>query len=235
MKKNRMMRAASVLLIAVMLTTSVISGTFAKYTTSGTATDTARVAKWGVTITETTDSKLFSDAYAFHDASSPSANSVLSQTTDLVVAPGTDKAESTNFTIAGQPEVSVHVGYEGVVNLENWVVGGNYYCPLVVTVGTTTLSGLDYTDADDFESDIEAAIAAVSENYGVGTDLSAASDDLSISWSWPFEGSTGIIHATNVQDNAKDTALGNAGTDVDPSGTPATINVAVTCTVTQID
>jgi hypothetical protein len=47
MKKNKMMRLASLLLVCVLLTTSVISGTFAKYTTSYTANDTARVAKWG--------------------------------------------------------------------------------------------------------------------------------------------------------------------------------------------
>ena len=51
MKRNKMMRIASVLLVAVLLSTCVISGTFAKYTTSNSATDSARVAKWGVIIT----------------------------------------------------------------------------------------------------------------------------------------------------------------------------------------
>jgi len=48
MKKNKAMRSASVLLVATLLTTSVISGTLAKYTTQDAAEDTARVAKWGV-------------------------------------------------------------------------------------------------------------------------------------------------------------------------------------------
>ena len=47
MKKNRMMRAASALLVAVLMTTCTISGTFAKYTTSATGSDAARVANWG--------------------------------------------------------------------------------------------------------------------------------------------------------------------------------------------
>ena len=51
MKKNRMMRLASVLLVCVLLTTSVISGTFAKYVTSVESTDEARVANWGFTAT----------------------------------------------------------------------------------------------------------------------------------------------------------------------------------------
>ena len=44
MKTNKMMRIASVLLVAVLLTTCVISGTFAKYTTTVSATSTANVA-----------------------------------------------------------------------------------------------------------------------------------------------------------------------------------------------
>ena len=47
MRKNKFMRAASGLLVAVLLTTCVISGTFAKYTSTSTGTDSARVARWG--------------------------------------------------------------------------------------------------------------------------------------------------------------------------------------------
>ena len=47
MKKNKMMRVASALLVAVLLTTCAISGTFAKYVSQATGSDTARVAKWG--------------------------------------------------------------------------------------------------------------------------------------------------------------------------------------------
>ena len=50
MKKNRMMRVASALLVAVLLTTCAISGTFAKYVTTESGSDFARVAKWGVNV-----------------------------------------------------------------------------------------------------------------------------------------------------------------------------------------
>ena len=43
MKKNKMMRAASALMVATLLTTSVISGTFAKYVTSVNSSDWARI------------------------------------------------------------------------------------------------------------------------------------------------------------------------------------------------
>ena len=54
MKKNYSMRIASMLLVLVLLTTCVISGTFAKYVTSGSATEQARVAKWGVEFSAST-------------------------------------------------------------------------------------------------------------------------------------------------------------------------------------
>ena len=90
MKKNKMMRAASALLVAVLLTTSVISGTFAKYTTSDEGSDTARVAKWGVTVLAK-DLTMFDTQYAKDDTSATLIGdySVKSGDTDKVLAPGT--------------------------------------------------------------------------------------------------------------------------------------------------
>ncbi len=63
MKKNKMMRIASVLLVAVLLSTCAISGTFAKYTSEGSATASATIAKWdikldGATITNNVEFSL---------------------------------------------------------------------------------------------------------------------------------------------------------------------------------
>ena len=74
MKKNVMMRVASVLLVAVLLTTCAISGTFAKYTTGDAGHDTARVAKWGVTITA--NGTTFAEAY--NDAADAAGTKVVS-------------------------------------------------------------------------------------------------------------------------------------------------------------
>ncbi len=111
MKKNKMCRLSSVLLILVLLTTSVVGSTFAKYTTEGTAIDSARVAKWGVSITVDNQGEFFASTYAKDDNASglTAANSVVAVTNagggqDKVVAPGT--SGSTTFTIAGTPEVA---------------------------------------------------------------------------------------------------------------------------------
>ena len=62
MKKNVMMRLASFLLVAVLISTSAISGTYAKYVTQAEGTDSARVAKWGVTVA-IDGSDLFANQY----------------------------------------------------------------------------------------------------------------------------------------------------------------------------
>lgn len=126
MKKNRMLRLASALLILTLLTTSVIGGTFAKYVSTGSVSDTARVAKWGVEIK--TSGTLYSDAYAVAKEKDDNSNlpatwvesdtskalSVASQKTDdkteNIVAPGTKSyGEGLSFAISGKPEVAVTV------------------------------------------------------------------------------------------------------------------------------
>jgi hypothetical protein len=61
MKRNKWMRIASVLLVAALISTCAISGTFAKYVTEDSAYDSARVAKFGVTVLAS--GKLFADSY----------------------------------------------------------------------------------------------------------------------------------------------------------------------------
>lgn len=88
MKKNRMMRLASILLVCVLLTTSVISGTFAKYTTKIDSEDSARVANWGFERSNSMDiTDLFAKAYKMDDKSAFATNSVVAK--EDVIAPGT--------------------------------------------------------------------------------------------------------------------------------------------------
>lgn len=223
MKKNKMMRLASCLLVAVLLTTCAVSGTFAKYVTSGSAEDSARVAKFGVKVTGT--GNMFAETYTKTDAKFTVAeDSVVS--TERVVAPGTSGSLG-GFAITGTPEVAVRVSYtaDTVDFGDKWVdKDGNYYCPIEITVGSTTLKGTDsaYTSIADFEAAIETAIEDenLKKDYAAGTPLGNA-EKLNISWKWAFEGN----------DDVKDTYLG----DQAAAGNAATINIGVSCTVTQID
>lgn len=220
MKKNKMMRIASVLLVAVILTTCAISGTFAKYVTSGNGSDSARVAKFGVTVTGTAET--FAKTYEKDDTGFTVATNTVVSTED-VVAPGTSGSMAA-FTISGTPEVAVNVKFEGTLELgDKWVDSTSaYYCPIEVTVGTNTYKGLDYADADAFETVVNNAIAALSVDYAAGTNLSTIGAGApAISWKWAFEGN----------DDVKDTYLG----DQAAAGNAATISLNVKATVTQID
>ena len=117
MKKNKMMRIASVLLIAVLLTTSIISGTFAKYVTSDNAADSARVAKFGVVVTAT--GSLFDWTYKKANDNGPGGHTpdedpytALTVESDTnVVAPGTKNNKGLSFAVTGTPEVDVKVDF----------------------------------------------------------------------------------------------------------------------------
>lgn len=216
-RSSMMVRLVAALAVTMMFTMCLVGGTFAKYVTSYSAGDNASVAKWGVSITGTGD--LFQKVYASN--SSFVGNTVVS--TADVVAPGTS-GNMAAFTISGTPEVAVNVAFTGTLELgDKWVDSTSaYYCPIEITVGDTTFKGTTYASADEFEADVNAKIATYTKDYAAGTDLSGIGGDApAISWTWAFEGN----------DNAKDTYLGDRAA----AGNAATISLAVTVTVTQID
>ncbi len=140
MKKNRMMRLASVLLVCVLLTTSVISGTFAKYTTQDSASDAARVAKWGVALQVM--GKLYGETYenaiVANDAGTirVQANDYATAA-DYVVAPGTQGADGFKVSLTGTPEVATQVTVE--INAKNvFLASGSYGLMVEVPAGTVT-------------------------------------------------------------------------------------------------
>ena len=95
MKKNRILIAGVITAFVALITLSLVSGTWAKYTSQVQGTDTAKVAKWSFTydgkdiqkVTEA-DIKLF-DANKIYDLDE-SGN--VSTTVDTDVKTGTDKA-----------------------------------------------------------------------------------------------------------------------------------------------
>ena len=216
MKKNKILRLASVMLMLCLITTCAISGTFAKYTTDGTATDIARVAKWGVVI-DLSSMSMFKTEYAIKDATNdkngdPISLSVKTDTAGdgkKLVAPGTTDTLA-NVTITGKPEVAVNVKFVATLALENWTTdGADEYCPIVFTVNSETY-GMNNTHAthksatiDDLVDAVKAAIDS-NANYGPNTDLSTVVQP-SVSWTWDYVAATGNTYQTDD----KDTKLGD--------------------------
>lgn len=211
MKKNIAMRVAAFLFILTMISTCAFATTFAKYTTSGTAADEARVAKWGVKVTAPNQDNLFAKEYN---------DKVVSSGDYDVVAPGTD-GQLAKFVISGEAEVDVEVTYSATLTLANWKVGENEYVPLVITVNGTPYTG---TSMEELKTKVEGAIKAVTESYDANTPIS---DVLEVSWFWALSG--GSPNAHPKQNDTNDTLLGEAATgDKVP-----TIKLEVTCTVSQ--
>ena len=219
MKKNIAMRVAAFLFILTMISTCAFATTFAKYTTSASADDSARVAKWGVTVEASSDAKSKGLFVGEYDATV--------EASEDVVAPGTN-GELAYFTIDGQPEVSCEVVFAAEFQLygigetsHQWTVAGEFYCPIVITVNGNEIKGLECANAAEFTNKVVEAIAKVRYTFEPGQDLGELNNQLTIEWAWAFEGN----------DDAKDTALGDAAANaVAPK-----IYLKVTCTVNQLD
>lgn len=113
-KANKiMMITVSVLLSAVLLTTSALSGTLAKYTTSATAhSESARVAKWGVTV----EAKVSDELIAATNFTPKAGTENTWQKTEISVdlgefgiKPGDYYSEAISFTFSGTAEVKLDV------------------------------------------------------------------------------------------------------------------------------
>jgi len=228
MKKIKFMRLASVLLVLCLLTTCAVSGTFAKYTTDATSTDTARVAKFGVDLAITVDGA-FATEYNADTTVTDKLGNAIAQTVvnnkgadeKNLIAPGTEGDLMPVATIAGTPEVAVNVKQEATLTLTGWEVDSTYYCPLVITVDGTKFYGLDYDSATKFIEAVEKALDS-DVNYAPNTDLT---ESHSVTWAWAFAGTDG------KQTDKKDTALGDYAAETGA----IEISFTYSITVTQID
>lgn len=217
-KKNWGFRLMLFALLFTLVSTCLMSGTLAKYITSSSGTDTARVAKWGVVISST-GTDLFSASYAADDTSYASITNSVSASVD-VVAPGTTGTAS-GFSITGTPEVAclVSVTVDTTESeLTGWTLAGDVaYEPIVWSINGT-VCGTNGTF-----SELLTALDAIEIACPAGTDLSTiATSAYVISWAWDFDDNGA---GTN---DANDTYLGN-------KATAPTITLVFSVTVTQID
>lgn len=191
MKKNTMMRIASCLLVAVLLTTCAISGTYAKYTTEISMKDTARVAYWGFKAQTDVDLKLFE----YTDAGVASGN------TDRIIAPGTSNEVDLDFiysdysdTAIAAPEVDYSLDVAVVVTgtVTELETNENFKWTLTTAGGTEEFDTL---------AALETKLESYSTNYEAGALPEIFKNGVKVGWVWDFE--------VDDAGNAADTDLGN--------------------------
>lgn len=168
MKKNVMMRVASALLVAVLMTTCAISGTFAKYTSTATGSDTARVAKWDVKLNDTTaNSNTFTfDLFkTINDTIDGNTETDITPNDGTIIAPGTQG--SFDIVIKNASEVTAKY-------VIDYTVTNTAGIPVKFSLdGTNWKDNINQLDIDDLN--------AVTLSVG-------ASQTITVHWMWAFEG-----------------------------------------------
>lgn len=152
MRKNnkKLMIVVSVLLSLVLITSSVVSGTMAKYVTSGSSSSSARVAKWGVTVDVDLDEQ-FEEACGDGVEITENGNSISVEIPNLKIGPGDDFSKAIKVSFSGKSEVrlkfNIDIDYSfdkskfivpaGVGNLTK----DTRYFPFANTFSTLDISG----------------------------------------------------------------------------------------------
>ena len=247
MKKNNMMRLASVLLVLVLLTTCAISGTFAKYITKAEGTDSARVAYWGfgvdddLTTLEITD--LFKSAYST-DVQSATKDGKQ----DDLIAPGTANSKVVKFTYtdntnenATAPEVAYTLDVSTAGSSCADDIKDNTNIIWKIAVDGAALAAAPAVDGQSFAAGswdaLMYAIEALDNNtadasFAPGEIAEAfdAGSQIEIGWEWIFEDTTHANADTDAYDDQDeiDTAMGN-------KPTLDTVVIAISVTATQVN
>ncbi len=212
MKNDKITRFAILILALTMITLMVVSGTFAKYTSSATGSDTATVAKWSIKVgsgdgveiagsSSTVSFDLFStikdeDGGSEADVAGKASGTAVGSTsaTAKIIAPGT----SGSFDIIVKNESEVNATYSIAFESNNTSIPIEFS-----TDGTTWKSTL---------SEANVTNAAINMN--------SAAQTKTVYWRWAYDVSA-----------ARDTADTNLGVAAQTS--PASVTLSATISATQ--
>lgn len=212
MKNDRITRFAILILALTMITLMIVSGTFAKYTSSATGSDTATVAKWSIKVgsgdgveiagsSSTVSFDLFStikdeDGGSEADVAGKASGTAVGSTsaTAKIIAPGT----SGSFDIIVKNESEVNATYSIAFESNNTSIPIEFS-----TDGTTWKSTL---------SEANVTNAAINMN--------SAAQTKTVYWRWAYDVSA-----------ARDTADTNLGVAAQTS--PASVTLSATISATQ--
>lgn len=195
MKKNKSMRTAMGVVVAALLTTCLIGGTFAKYTTGVSAQNDARTATWGFTsIEDVMLEDLFMENY--DNASSEQGR---------IIAPGTSGSATFSFRYEGGNASAPEVAYRFTV-----AAGGE--CDEAIKNNPDIQFAVDngeYGTWDQMIASLRALSgdASGSKEYEPGQlpeEFYANGDTHTVSWQWLF-----TDDPETDEQNVVDTKIGN--------------------------
>ena len=223
MKKNMFMRLAMALVLLVLVTTSAVGGTYAKYVTSAENQDSARVAKWGFESTgsDIVITDLFKSAYG---------TSVEAGTADTdLIAPGTTNSATFKFVYDESQVAAPEVSYSFTVS----TAGSS--CDSTIATNPNILWKLDTGDWGTW-ADLLNSIKALSGDAGGSKDYQpgqlpaafAANNEHTVAWKWILDENADDKEAGTINNDTGDTEMGNADE-------LAQVTLKITITATQIN
>lgn len=184
MKNNKTVKFMVLVLFVTILAIILVSGTYAKYTTSATGTDTATVAKWSIKLGDEDIAKSTTKTFTI-DLFSTITNTDSSEEKNVKITDGSLIAPGTmgSFTLASlKNESEVNAKYS-------------------VTYTLTNESGvpLEFTTNKDDENSWKSDFTAINvSNEDLAMDATATTD--TVYWRWAFTKDTAR--------DTSDTALG---------------------------
>ena len=165
-KNSAMVRIVAILAVTMMFTLCFVGGTFAKYTSSSTGTDSATVAKWDIKVNSvniaTTDTFTFDLFKTITDSDLSSAETDMDPVDGTIIAPGT----SGKFDIVIKNDSQVNATYA-----IDYSVTNTNSIPVQFSVDGTTWK----TDINDLDV------------TGVAIDMGATTT-VTVQWKWIFDG-----------------------------------------------
>lgn len=175
-RSSMMVRLVAVLAVTMMFTMCFVGGTFAKYTSSATGTDSATVAKWdikvGGTNIATNDTFTFDLFKTIKDSNGTDAETDMSPVDGTIIAPGT--RGSFDIVIKNDSKVNATYAIDYTVTNTNNI-------PVKFSVdGTNWFDDINYLD-----------VRSVAINMG-------ATATVTVQWMWEFERIDGDTQDTTL-------------------------------------
>lgn len=217
MKKNKLMRLASGLLVLTLMSTCAISGTYAKYVTTGSAKDAARVANFGVVINAS--GTLYSDKYEYSvntpttleaGTTASTATVAVSSGSDNIVAPGTKSAgNGLSFGVSGTPEVAVTVAAE--ISAENIFLGSGTWAVMTKVENVTAenfsdFNGKLYSESSGTYTNVTAYDGTITAWYQI-------SDDVTVTPTTYYDHYYPVMYTLTGSNNYSDYGIASAVAD----------------------
>ena len=175
-RSSMMVRLVAVLAVTMMFTMCFVGGTFAKYTSSATGTDSATVAKWdikvGGTNIATNDTFTFDLFKTIKDSNGTADETDMSPVDGTIIAPGT--RGSFDIVIKNDSQVNATYAIDYTVTNTNNI-------PVKFSVdGTNWFDDINYLD-----------VRSVAINMG-------ATATVTVQWMWEFERIDGDTQDTTL-------------------------------------